>query len=1300
MSLGAANSDRVLMDTGVGIKLTGFMIDKLLPGEVYVVYGCVAPTRYSEALYAIDVPRPGHRAGISRVLGATLPWGTNARAKARVGEIFCGGMGGWSCATTLFQGIECAFALDNDEDAAEWFALNHGGIRVQRQNWNKLPEFAKAGIPVLTVDVGDWEWLQVLLDLQCTVFTASFPCGPWSAMGNRSGISAAGGHALLSLIQVLRLVQPVALILENVPGFRRGSHFAEFEAQLIKSGYRIVLTTMHDLQQVTFASRKRWMAIVVNTLYLHGHAKHSRQIDPIVRRDVKFDPKLNTLPLLSPESKQLLLPTEEEWPVLQQYAFVNAGSRGSESQRIYRAGEVLPTFTACYRISLGFDSTFLESKGLYAWLVDDAGSPRWFSAIEAAHSMGFPNTMRLPVQESLANRLVGNAVSPVQGALLLAFLEHTLASFTGFAFCEKFSDALRMIDLDMERFHTLQPVVHGGILYLCQPPDCMTPLPMPACKRPASNNDEPTLAKKPCIEEAPATIPFSIVLPGRSLVTGTSGVISLSGDFLPLRQMQCESPWDEWLSSEYPAISWSSVVVFCGDTLLQPHHMCDHRLRYTFRLVKLIQGKSVHDFSGFCDLQGRFHQVTPPTAHVTWQDWLAPFLPGDSTSFWVTLDGCPISDGHVLKPGCSYLLRLRSKLPGGAKDCRHKLQQHLLSRGVPSHVVEERVKEVMSVVTDAQLDEVYRTLEPWDTLKGIIAGKVRLVTPQELKDKKVAGRKASRPAASSDAPDPWLASDPWSEARKSQQNSRDHENSGPLPISILPEFFMKEDGTPPALISGIQNESCGVCLLSLDQIAPLVRMPNKISSHECAAIIISDDTVESGTFPSERIQFVATHPDAGKILLVGTLINFGMKRMCLKKPCHDFSLQAKDLRTITFEVSKDHCQDWQGAAANPMRFIWRCIEGSQSKVLSTWSRRFFASKRLVSAPDATTFHCFARVLESDVKSLLVQSGSSGIFVTPKMVGGGSDGCYRVVWLQTNEVREAMALARANSNCFGIVKGRNNLGLRVPAGDYATVRKAVEPDWSNVHQIRYQVKVSKRFVLSPVPASSDRHSLQLVLDAFTWDALPIRQLGVCSWLVGADSEPPADTISISGQLVIISAYLTKQPSKSPEGPVLAAPAAVKRTLQKQLRSGVRQVSEPSGPQTHAPAQAAPEVPPDDKIQALRDEFNAKVQAMSAHFEGAMLSVQKQAADVANTLAHSQAETRQKVQEMHDSHVARVDQIEAKIETISSSVCTKQDLSSLLAEALSKQSQEFRSMMAKRSPEPSPVNNEAAKAAKHS
>ena len=212
--------------------------------------------------------------------------------------------------------------------------------------------------------------------------------------------------------------------------------------------------------------------------------------------------------------------------------------------------------------------------------------------------------------------------------------------------------------------------------------------------------------------------------------------------------------------------------------------------------------------------------------------------------------------------------------------------------------------------------------------------------------------------------------------------------------------------------------------------------------------------------------------------------------------------------------------------------------------------------------------------------------------------------------------------------------------------------------------------------------------------------PFVSWGFCSWLVGADSEPPADTISISGQLVIISAYLTKQPSKSPEGPVLAAPAAVKRTLQKQLRSGVRQVSEPSGPQTHAPAQAAPEVPPDDKIQALRDEFNAKVQAMSAHFQGAMLSVQKQAADVANTLAHSQAQTRQKVQDMHDSHVARVDQIEAKIETISSSVCTKQDLSSLLAEALSKQSQEFRSMMAKRSPEPSPVNNEAAKAAKHS
>ena len=52
--------------------------------------------------------------------------------------------------------------------------------------------------------------------------------------------------------------------------------------------------------------------------------------------------------------------------------------------------------------------------------------------------------------------------------------------------------------------------------------------------------------------------------------------------------------------------------------------------------------------------------------------------------------------------------------------------------------------------------------------------------------------------------------------------------------------------------------------------------------------------------------------------------------------------------------------------------------------------------------------------------------------------------------------------------------------------------------------------------------------------------------------------------------------------------------------------------------------------------------------------------------------------------------RIQALETKLEDVSKNICTKQDFSNLLAEAMARQTSEFRQMMAKRSPEPSPVH----------
>ena len=66
-------------------------------------------------------------------------------------------------------------------------------------------------------------------------------------------------------------------------------------------------------------------------------------------------------------------------------------------------------------------------------------------------------------------------------------------------------------------------------------------------------------------------------------------------------------------------------------------------------------------------------------------------------------------------------------------------------------------------------------------------------------------------------------------------------------------------------------------------------------------------------------------------------------------------------------------------------------------------------------------------------------------------------------------------------------------------------------------------------------------------------------------------------------------------------------------------------------------------------------------------------------------------KKQVEQIREEQETRIQSVETKIGNLADAICTKQDGSNLLSEALSKQSTEFRQLMAKRSPEPSPMHD---------
>ena len=110
------------------------------------------------------------------------------------------------------------------------------------------------------------------------------------------------------------------------------------------------------------------------------------------------------------------------------------------------------------------------------------------------------------------------------------------------------------------------------------------------------------------------------------------------------------------------------------------------------------------------------------------------------------------------------------------------------------------------------------------------------------------------------------------------------------------------------------------------------------------------------------------------------------------------------------------------------------------------------------------------------------------------------------------------MAGAQAYILEIVKGKTSLGLRVSAAFYTQTRQAMEPGWVNDKHIRYQVRVTLKYLVSRLPQDVDMEALQKVLDKFGWNTLPLRQLGRAARIMGTEK-----TIKVGGILALTSPY---------------------------------------------------------------------------------------------------------------------------------------------------------------------------------
>ena len=697
---------------------------------------------------------------------------------------------------------------------------------------------------------------------------------------------------------------------------------------------------------------------------------------------------------------------------------------------------------------------------------------------------------------------------------------------------------------------------------------------------------------------------------------------------------------------------------------------------------------TITNWCGVVMLDGRFQPLPLPWPGQTWADWVAHLPLPAVDRLWATWNGRVI-DAHSPVEGRPILLRLHARLPGGAKGSNargdatsRKLTSHLEAKGVPTSAAPDRAEAIIAAVGLPAVQSAYESTDPWRALKTAVGTKIRMVKTEEVKAFK------QKPAASSDSrgPDPWQLADPW------QQEPKPPKDGPKVCITLAHGHFVDQGGDPLAVLHQLVAEGKGVALSSTEEAQTFATANYLLSEEELGAVVVAPQQPKTGSLECREISFPAMHGE-DKVLLKGFLIDFGQKRVRTKEAVHRVDLEPQNTTTMAIEVRREYQQNWDNVAKNPMRFVWSCIDGLQRNVVSTWSRKFFSGRR-ESKPDvASTWHMFLKVPGDAIEPFLRLSGKHGIFITPKASETNNvAGHYRVIWLDHADLEKALTLQRAHPEIIGLVRGRDTLGVRVKVGDYSTTRVKLEPTWSS-QGLLTDIVVEQKWVVAPLPAHSDRGSLQQALIKLPWRAVPLKQLSATTWLVGSSlaAPPPTDVIEIGGQPVLITKQTAKA-TRNTDQVVLAAPPAFRRSFNTEINKGRWQTPATVVSQSDAAMEQASGPPATARtlLADLRDEVNTRLGDFQAQIQTAVNQVNvrvQEAQDIAATAA-------MEAEALATKQDHRIQQVENAVQQLSISIVTKADLTGALSAAMEQQSKELRLLLAKRSPDATPTNDTKA------
>ena len=339
-------------------------------------------------------------------------------------HFFSGAFCGWNQAQhfvdKIYDGKKCrsSISIDDDPIVCKFASRNLYAQLIQPVGFENTCFHKNI---VIQSKVQDSIWMEYLRCRINGVWTASFPCQPYSRGGNKSGLDTYDGRSLLFVLKRARIFQPICICLENVDGFDKHPH-RNFIIGIIQwAGYRRVWSQIHNLNSMSptttcFGVFVRQDLITPESFQESVQTNHDGKIGwnhPMHCFDIPEDLQNS---LIIPREVFPFYNCKDLLPV----SMRNNGDENGINARVPDESNDLATLVASYSSQHHLPSSHLKGKGIFGEVVKRGEHEfafidpcKWFCLLGGLQLFVFPSNL------CIAFHHLGNCIAVPQAVLAL-----------------------------------------------------------------------------------------------------------------------------------------------------------------------------------------------------------------------------------------------------------------------------------------------------------------------------------------------------------------------------------------------------------------------------------------------------------------------------------------------------------------------------------------------------------------------------------------------------------------------------------------------------------------------------------------------------------------------------------------------------------------------------------------------------------------------------------------------------------------------------------------------------------------